>query len=383
MPVDSPANPGEPPRAALGLAYRGLRIGVEAPERALLDWLAEFLAPAFAPRELEPADCRVAVVVDAERLAAARARAADDAAPITCLVQDRELITLPARRDAGGLTILHDEARVAYQVSPDRRHITVLTGPGNRDVRGALMKVVREVAMSAAWTPDGLVLHAAACAVGECATLIAGPKRAGKTSLLLHALGIPGARLLANDRTVLAAEDGRLVAHGLPTIVTLRPDTVARRFADETARRSALRYGFGLTVAEAEARPPVGDPSPRQLGCSPAQLARLLGVELVGPRAAAALLLPRVDPAARGIALRRLDDDEAARRLPDVLFAAHSAPQVSEAFALPARSAVPGERELPTRWRNAVERLRVFDCRLGPDAYAGDPAVQLAAALTA
>lgn len=363
----------------LGLAYRGLRIRVDSPEPSLLAWLAEFLTPAFAPGNAEPVDCRVSVVADAERLAAARAAVPADAAPVTCLVQDRELIRLPARRVGGALTVRDDAAGVAYLVSPDRRHVTLLTAAGNTAGRTALMKVVREVAMSAAWRPPGLVLHAAAFALDGHAALLAGPKRAGKTSLLLHALRIPGARLLSNDRVVLAADGGRLVAHGLPTIVTLRPDTVARLFAEETARRSALRYHFGLTVAEAEARPPAADPSPRALGCSPAQLARLLGVERVGERTAVALLLPRVDPDARGIALRRLDTEEAARRLPDVLFAAHRAPQVSDAFALPERSAMPTAADLAARWRAGVERLRVFDCRLGPDAYAGDAAEQLLA----
>lgn len=352
----------------LGLSYRDLRLRIDGPDPALLDWLAEFLAPAFTVGAAEPADCRIEVVVDQDRLAAAWARVAADAAPLTCLVQDRELVRLPAGHDRSGVTIRDDAAGLAYEVSPDRRRLTLLTAARNRALRAALMKVVREVALSAAWTP-GLVLHAAACAVGERALLIAGPKRAGKTSLLLHVLGSPGARLASNDRTVVVIDGTRLVAHGLPTIVTLRADTVARLFADDAARRAALRYHFALTIAEAQALPPAADPTPRALGCSPAQLAHLLGVERQGRADATALLLPRVDAAARGIALRRLDTATAVRCLADVLFAAHAAPQVSKAFALPDRAAVPASAALQARWQACVDRLRVFECRLGPDAY--------------
>ncbi|MFN8641573.1 MAG: hypothetical protein U0802_07920 [Candidatus Binatia bacterium] len=284
--------------APLGLAFRDLRLAVASADATQLAWLLEFLSPAFTAVAGDAADCRVEVIADAERLAAARAAVGDGAVPVTCLVQDRELVRLPAARDGDALVVRHDEVGIAYRVSGDRREVTLFTAPG-ADARGALMKVVREIAMSAAWMPRGLILHAAAFAVGDRAVLVAGPKRAGKTSLLLHALRLPGARLLANDRVALALDGAGAVAHGLPTIVTLRPDTVARLLPDDAARRSALRHHFVRTVAEAEARPPVDDPALRQLSCSPAPARpaarRRPGQRASGRGAAAA----HVDPTAR------------------------------------------------------------------------------------
>jgi hypothetical protein len=168
----------------------------------------------------------------------------------------------------------------------------------------------------------------------------------------------------------------------MPTIVNLRPDTVASRFPDDARRRAAARHRFSCTVAEAEARPPASDGRPRPVACSPAQLAHLLAVPLVGRAAAAAVLLPRVDAQARGIELRRLSSADAAAQLPGVVFAAAQAPPlVSEIFALPAHTHPPPPATLQRLWRDCAERLRVFACRLGPDAYAGDAAAIIQAAL--
>jgi hypothetical protein len=240
------------------------------------------------------------------------------------------------------------------------------------------MKLVRELAMSAAWSEASFVMHAAACVAGAQAILIAGPKRAGKSSLLLHALTAPGVRLLANDRVVLALEGTRAVAHPMPTIVNLRADTAQARYPDAEVRRAAYRFHFALTVAEAERQPPAADAMARALACSPRQLAHLFGVELADRAPAAVLLLPRVDPTAAGIAVRPLPALEAAARLPDVLFAAGASARISEVFALPRRAPAPRPDALARLWRAAVERLRVFECRLGADAYAEDPTRLLA-----
>jgi hypothetical protein len=368
--------------STIHLGFRDLCVRVESADANQLGWLEEFLAPALVRCDAATADCVVTVREDADELARLRARAGGgDVALADCLILDGGPVRLPAWRDGDDRIVLHDDARVAYRVSADRRRIDLVSASRNPGGRTALMKLVRELAMSAAWAPRGVLLHAAACVVDTRAVLIAGPREAGKTSLLLHALGAPGARLLANDRVVLDLAGDAPVAHGMPVIVSLRLDTVARAFPDRAALGAALRYRFQLTVKEAECRAPETDPAPRRLTCSPAQLGRLLGVELVGRATAAVLLLPRVDAATKGIALRRIDAAEARTRGRDVRFAAHAAPQVSEVFAIGADAGAPSAAEVGERWSAAVEGLRVFDCRLGPDAYDEDPAQLFAAVL--
>jgi hypothetical protein len=198
-------------------------------------------------------------------------RARGAVSPATCLELDSQPVQLPSWREAAEQVVFHEEARVAYRISGDRRRITVVTAPKNAALRTVLMKLVRELAMSAAWSPRGLILHAAACVVDGRAVLIAGPRRAGKTSLLLHALRAEGVRLLSNDRVVLELDADATVVHGMPTIVSLRTDTVVRQFPSPSAFASALRYRFALTV-QAEGPAPATDLTPR--GWPPAGTAR-------------------------------------------------------------------------------------------------------------
>jgi hypothetical protein len=58
-------------------------------------------------------------------------------------------------------------------------------------------------------------------------------------------------RLLSNDRVVLGWTPTQPSRTAMPTIVSLRTDTVVRQFRAR-ARASALRYRFALTVQEAE-----------------------------------------------------------------------------------------------------------------------------------
>ena len=78
--------------------------------------------------------------------------------------------------------------------------------------RVALMRVVREYAMLYATQAGWLILHAAAVCVGGDAFVIAGPKRAGKTTLLLHALRNEQGAYVSNDRVALGAEPSGVTA---------------------------------------------------------------------------------------------------------------------------------------------------------------------------
>ena len=79
--------------------------------------------------------------------------------------------------------------------------------------------------------PDGASIHANVVVVGEAGVLIRGPSGAGKSQLSLalvdeaHARGRYGA-LVADDRTFLSAEHGRLIARGAPGFEGL----IERRF---------------------------------------------------------------------------------------------------------------------------------------------------------
>ncbi len=67
---------------------------------------------------------------------------------------------------------------------------------------------------------DPLILHASCVAVAGRGLLILGPSGSGKSSLALHLLAL-GAGLVADDRTELRVQDGRLVARCPPALTGL------------------------------------------------------------------------------------------------------------------------------------------------------------------
>lgn len=64
---------------------------------------------------------------------------------------------------------------------------------------------------------DSTILHASCVAVGEKGVLITGASGSGKSSLALQLMAL-GARLVSDDRTVIQAQDDRLIAAAPPTI---------------------------------------------------------------------------------------------------------------------------------------------------------------------
>jgi hypothetical protein len=350
-------------------AYRGLTVRVECPENAHLDWLAEFLSPAFAVTDAPSADCVVHVILDPRRYAEMLAqRAGADVSPALAFALDQGPVRLPSWRAADGPRVLCSEASgVLYVTRLEGGRIDVVSPPANDGLRGALMKAVRELAMTSSWGRSTLVLHAAAFSAGARAVLIGGPKNAGKTSLLIHALHAPEARYLSNDRIVLDVAAAAPVAHAMPTIVTVRPGTLARFPA--AGRQTYDRYRYDLTTAEAESARPGRATDDRHRSLSPAQLCRLLGAGMTSHGVVAAVVFPRIGSAARGLALRRLGVAEAVARLPEALFAAHCAPYASEVFRPPAYRPVLDRRHLTEVWTRVAAHVPVFDCALGPHAY--------------
>ena len=72
--------------------------------------------------------------------------------------------------------------------------------------------------------PPGQVLHATSVAFGSRAALIVGPSGSGKSALGLMLIGL-GAKLVADDRTLLRGWGGALIASappGLPPLIEAR-----------------------------------------------------------------------------------------------------------------------------------------------------------------
>ena len=353
------------------LTYGDLRVRVLG-DRGHLQWLEEFLTPHFGRRAGEP-DCQVFVNEDEEQFAALRLSGPHaDSGLLDCFALDSSVVRLPVWRASEGTTTIFDEKfDVFYSLNADDpRTVTLITRRHNLGARVAMMRVVRELTMNHVQRIGGLFLHAAALAVRGRGVVIAGQRAAGKTTLLIHLLRHPGARYVSNDRALVSFHPATVALRGMPTIVTVRPRTLAL-FPSLRERLLASGYHPRLSLAEVAAAPlqtprPWGD---QRFGLSPAQFRALLATEAVADCQLSTLLLPRITNQPGTVRLTELSPEVAAERLSLALFGAGSWRKSSDVFTVPDQPPPPDETELARRCSRLTSQVRCVECALGLEAY--------------
>ena len=230
-----------------------------------------------------------------------------------CFALDRLVVAHPAWT-AGGRTMLAD-AKYGALYALDATAAEVCAAPDAPLFRGGVMRVVREALTTRALlSPDRLQLHAAACDVDGRVVAIAGAKGAGKTTLLAYLAAATGARIVANDRAVAERGGDRFVVRGVPTMVSIRPESralVPLLYRGMTHERPAHLTAAELAAATRDGAPLVTT----RLRLSPPQLARQLGVTLGAGGPLAAVVFPEPADRADAVAIERLAPDEGLRRL--------------------------------------------------------------------
>ena len=415
-------------------SHLDLRVAVSSPQASDLQWLRESMTPAFSvDAAVATASVHLRVVIDRERhrrlcegrlvVGATGDSAGESGGEPGVPMFGFDGHSAEFRPCSGAPNCVQDhELGFCYALAePDghlqgaphgtpRRDIEIIAQRWKPSLRIALLRMLRELATQCLPAAGCLQLHAAALEWHGRGLVICGPRRAGKTSLLLHLLRADGSRYLANDRALLhppadGAADGRWPGSGLGTWVSGMPTVVSIRERSVTLFAALALDGMRdwlarMTLAEVKAlTSPLGSPldavqgasareaSAGALSLSPAQLLDWLGIDAVSHAPLAGLLFPEVDPAIAGIRLERLSDDEISAQL--------------EASLMPPRATV------LTRWVDglaagvenavdtpadifaavAVHRAGVpgYRCRLGRDAFvdagsAGQLLAQLAAA---
>jgi hypothetical protein len=344
-------------------AFAGHTLRVEAAE-APLAWLQEFTAPWFAATGAGAPERTITYLIDAREHARIAGRGPHPGTRTRpCFTLDSGIVHGRVWSASGDDQIVLDEERdVFYRARP--RHpvaVEVIAAVDDAAARLALLRAVREYAMLDAGGAGWLILHAAAVCLGSDALVVAGPKRAGKTTLLLHALFNERGAYVSNDRVALDVSRSGVSAHGIPTIVSIRRDATAW-FPGLDARLARAGHYYGRRLADRVVDPGSPTPAPRW-SLSPPQLCDLLGVEARAAAAVAAVLFPRVETTGGGLALEELTGDQALDAWRGALF--RSCPPDGMFAAGRAPSAAPAARV-----SQLVARVRSFACRLGPDAYA-------------
>jgi hypothetical protein len=294
-------------------AIPGTAIVVASDDAPALRWLEEFLGPSFEVTAAREGDVSVGLVVNADRHARldhARKAQGRGGASEAFFRLDQGVVRLLIFGDGAGGQVAYDP-KFACFYALGAAAIEVIGHPGALGYRSGTMRMVREIATVRALAAGAQLLHAGGVVIGGGALALAGPKGGGKSTLLCHLAGTPGAALLANDR-LLVYDGAPPIVRGMPTAVGLRPDTLAM-FPRLVADLPAVPRPGVLTLEE-QARHGSAErlDRARPIRISPAQLARGLGV----PRVAVAPLRCVLFPARDDAAGRSPDGDDAdVRRL--------------------------------------------------------------------
>lgn len=347
---------------------------------AQLDWLRDCLVPHFREEPAIDGDWRVAFSTNPVRfreIMSRRRHRHEEALPFFAL--DSRLVSLPRWNadDADETLAFDDEFDVFFSVRRDRHEVEVLAREPRPWARVALLRVVRELAMEEAVEGGGVFLHAAAFERDGVVYAVAGPKHAGKTSLLIHALTSGEARFVANDRVLLEHSTDGYTVRGMPTLVNVRAGT--RRFFDGFF----APHGFGpdsgcLTRDERDVeRRPGAARRDEALILNPRQFTDALGTTASTGGRLGAILFPGVSAAADGCEIDELPSTAARECLASVLFPTLARYGKPTAFG-GHRPDASIEQLFPSRV--AAWRIPLLRCALGPRAYE-DPAAMLLDAL--
>jgi hypothetical protein len=342
----------------LRLAYGPFVIRLDSAERAPLAWLREFLGVAFD--EAAPDAPPHSTV----RLELSPPPDGDFPDEVECFSLDGDFLRLPARRAADGSLAFRD-GKEGILCTLKGRDVTIRAPADGPALRLVLLRVVRELATAHALRLGHLHLHAAAAEAGNGVIAIAGPRGSGKTTLLLHALIDRGTRYVTNDRLLVDVRGG-LLARGMPTIVSLRDETLAR-FPAFARRLRESAYARDRTLAEAAA-----SAAPPRPNLTPIQLRVLAGAGETGAGPLRAVVFPSVAPDVERFAVSALGERDAAAALRTGLFLATLPERPAAAFAddTPARD----EAMLDRLCREVAARVPCLDVRLGAHAYAAPSA---------
>lgn len=214
---------------------------------------------------------------------------------------------LLARDSTGIITAVSPDEQLAYRSEQLGGHVTI-SGHTPEPVALAAARIAREM-IRAALLRDGWTLLHASAVVRDCRALLAfGDKGAGKTTTALL-MASRGAQLLANDRVFIkrVGTDLRVLpwpsaaAIGLGLLEALGLYDVVRDRLRAGEHLHPTQHQDVTNALLAGRREPLWEPGgkrERKVQVFPDQFANWFGMELATGGCAAALLFPRIDPAA-------------------------------------------------------------------------------------
>lgn len=368
--------------AQFDYAYAGTSIRVRCAETSLLEWLNEFLAPWFDIEGRADHDVLIEGNLDPGEYDRMLARGpAKDGGNLDWFSLDGHFESHPRWESDGGGFLCHDEKRrVFYSFDPEERVGGFVAEADRASVRIGLLRLVRELATAHALARGLIHIHGSAFARNGRGVVITGAKTAGKTSLLINALGTGEVDFLTNDRLFIDAADvaengvgGRdaaIVGIGMPTIVNSRVGCL-EMFPRQRELLRGTPYHRDLSRRECREgiRAKIRNETRWPPSLSPAQFCEVLGVKAIRHAQLTSIVFPVISRDIETFALEALDESVATEEIYAGVFRSATPQKIPEVFRNVSRESIPDESRVRRAARTLARNLNCYRCLLGPEAY--------------
>ncbi|MEU4969116.1 phosphoenolpyruvate carboxykinase (ATP) [Streptomyces smyrnaeus] len=296
------------PTTAVRLTAAHASVTVQSNTPSVTDWSRRYFGPWWNAVEPPAEDAGVGPVVTAHL----DETACDDLAAHVTTSPHEETTYAKARllltRDAvGTVTAVSPAEGLAYHSEPAAGRLT-LTGRSPQPLALATARIAREMVRADLLRDGWTLLHASAAVRHGHAVLAFGSKGAGKTTTALLLAG-RGAQLLANDRVFIKPVGAQLhvlpwpsaAAVGLGLLDALGLYDIVRDRLLAGEKLHPTQHDDVTEALLAGRREPLWEPGgkrERKVQIFPDQFTSWFGMNLATGGHAAAMLFPRIDPAA-------------------------------------------------------------------------------------
>jgi hypothetical protein len=290
---------------------------------------------------------------------------------VDCFTKDGGFEQFAAFRDEQNRQVLFSADEECFLIPElDKGRIEVLANGDGWKTRRCLMRLVRELATIQALHQGDLFIHGAAIECRGGAVILAGAKRSGKTTMLINALRQGNAHYLSNDRVYVERTGNTLCVRGMPTIVRVRPDSLAH-VPGLKPPACDHPYRYYLTDSECEQRSAMIQPAYQEPpAMSPSQFSRWLGVQMTAAAPLRAIVFPRIDSSISSYALEPIRATDAESLLAANCFFPGTTGPVAKALAGGWAAAVADVERSRRGYQDLAKRCDLFSCSIGPAAFA-------------
>jgi len=356
--------------------YANQRFSVRSFDQVSLSWLNEFLCPAFQPVDNGPADWTILVEDDPAFYNKYITQPPHNPPELLdCFTLDGSFSSHEVLQRQDTTVIVRDQKRgIIYKIDAEQSRISIVGLANRRIQRMSVARVIRELATVHCLNSGQLHCHRAAFEINGKAIVLAGVKRAGKTSNLIHATHDPAAQFISNDRLFLQTDCDEPVVRGMPTIFKVRPKTL--ELLPDFGKRWRVRpYHFLETLGEAEytfseRRKNLFEKPDVDARLSTAQFCELRNTSAICTAKLGAIVFPVISPHTQRENVEPLRPDVASRKLfNDSLLKASSPQQTARAFRRSDELSIISDDYVKSQCDLITSQVPCFRFTVGPDIY--------------